>query len=139
MNISFANPFRMTSKNAGQNTRRDQNRPATKKLSAQDAVKMGKTGEVILLDVRDHNELASSGKAKGALHIPLFLLNQQADPRHPEFRSDLKSGKPIAVYCASGARSGVAVRTLLALGFTEVHNIGGLAHWRAAGGEIERA
>jgi len=134
MNISFANPFRMSKKDPS----REQNRPAAKKLSVHNAVEMGKSGEVILLDVRDHNEIASTGKAKGALHIPLFLLNQQADPRHPEFKSALSSGKPIAVYCASGARSGVAVRTLSGLGFSEVHNIGGLAHWRAAGGEIER-
>lgn len=42
------------------------------------------TGEMILIDVRDHAELSQSGQAEGALHIPLGRLPMVADPRHPD-------------------------------------------------------
>jgi len=125
MNLAFGNPFRKA-------------QPLVKKLSAQEAVKLVEAGEITLLDVRNHNEVASSGKAKGAIHIPLSQLRQQGDPRHPEFHKGLSADKPVAVYCASGARSEMARRTLTGFGFAEVHNIGGLAHWQAAGGKCVR-
>jgi len=46
--------------------------------------------------------------------------------------------KPVALYCASGARSAMAAKTLRRFGHGDVHNIGGLAHWQRAGGQIER-
>jgi rhodanese-related sulfurtransferase len=36
----------------------------------------------------------------------------------------------IVVYCQSGARSGIAVRKLKDLGYTNVRNMGGLQFWR---------
>lgn len=125
MNFGFANPFR----NA---------QPAAPTLSLADVIKMAAAGEITVLDVRDHNELAQTGKAKGALHIPLFQLSQQGDPRHPEFNKRLNPQKPVAIYCASGARSEMARRTLVSYGFAEVYNIGGYNNWRAAGGAWQR-
>lgn len=110
--------------------------PAIKKLSPVDAVSMVKHKDVTLLDVRDASELASTGRAKGALHIPLFLLKSQGDPRHPEFHADLSVDKPVLIYCASGARSGMAARILAGNGFTEIYNIGSLRHWTSAGGKV---
>jgi len=88
--------------------------------------------------VRGHDELSQTGKAKGAIHIPLFLLNQQADPRHPECHPELDTNKPVALYCASGARSQMAAQTLSRMGYSQVYNLGGLYHWQAAGGACER-
>ena len=113
--------------------------PSTPALSAQDAIAMSDNGEITVIDVRDHTELAQTGKAKGAHHIPLFMLQTHANPSHPEFNKSLDTTKPVAVYCASGARSGMAARTLMQMGFESVHNIGGLMHWHSAGGQIERA
>lgn len=107
-------------------------------LPVSDAVARVQAGEMVLIDVRDHAELAQSGKAKGALHIPLMRLPMMADPRHPDFDKRLAGDKPIALYCASGARSGMAVNILQKLGYGEVHNLGGLQHWAAAGGPIAR-
>lgn len=114
-------------------------KPAAPTLSAQEAVTMSKNGEIAVIDVRDHTELAQSGKAKNAHHIPLMMLQSHANPSHPEFIEALDTSKPVAIYCASGARSSMAARTLLQMGFESVHNIGGLMHWHAAGGELERA
>jgi rhodanese-related sulfurtransferase len=70
--------------------------------------------------------------------MPLMRLRDMADPRHPDFHDALKEQKPIAVYCASGARSHSAAQMLNQMGYDEVHNIGGLGHWAQAGGSIER-
>lgn len=108
-------------------------------LSIADAIQQVATGEAILIDIRDHGELAYSGKAKGALHIPLMRLADMADPRHPDFHPDLDMKKPICLYCASGGRSQMAVGLMQRLGYENVSNIGGLGHWVAAGGQIENA
>ena len=106
-------------------------------LSPQDAVRGAQDGSVTVIDVREHNEVASSGKAKGALHIPMVRLRDMADPRHPDYHDALDPGKKIALYCASGARSFSAARMLKQMGYEDVHNIGGLGHWVQAGGGIE--
>jgi rhodanese-related sulfurtransferase len=108
-------------------------------LPVADAIQRVADKEMILIDIRDHAELASSGKAKGALLIRLMRLADMADPRHPDFHPDLQQDKPIALYCASGARSNMAAGMLRQLGYAEVHNLGGLTHWMAAGGPVERA
>ena len=107
-------------------------------LPVADAIARVAAGEMILIDVRDHAEVAQTGKARGALHIPLMRLPMMADPRHPDFDQRLAGDKPIALYCASGARSGMAANILRKLGHAEAHNLGGLQHWAAAGGAIER-
>lgn len=109
-------------------------RPA---FSPADAVARNDAGEMIVIDVRNHDEVARTGKARGAVHIPLMLIETQADPRHPECLDVLKDGRPIGVYCASGNRSGMAVQALRRFGHAEVHNIGGLGDWLAAGGALD--
>ena len=107
------------------------------RLSPKDAVEGARKGSVTVIDVREHGEVATSGKAAGALHIPLVRLRDKADPRHPDFDRKLNQQAKIAVYCASGARSFSAARMLRQLGYGDVHNIGGLGHWVQAGGAIE--
>lgn len=109
------------------------------RMSPQEAVAKAKNGEIIVVDVRDHNELMMTGKAAGAVHIPLSVLQMQANPASPDYHPELDTSKPVAVYCASGARSSMAAQVFQQHGFNEVHNIGGLGHWQMAGGEIERA
>ena len=108
-------------------------------LSPQDAIKGLQDGTITVIDVREHGELAKTGKATKALHIPLMRLRDMADPRHPDFHSGLSKDAIIAVYCASGGRSGSAQSILRDLGYDKVHNIGGFGHWIKAGGAVERA
>lgn len=114
------------------------NRNSAPQLSPAEAVQKSAAGEIVLIDIRDGMELQYGGKAKGAVHVPMAVLAMKADPRSPECLEVFKSGKPIAVYCASGARSAMAKRMLAKMGHDDVHNIGGLGHWQMAGGEIER-
>lgn len=111
--------------------------PAPKPLSLTEAVKLARTGQITLLDVRESAEVQASGRAKGAVHIPLALVPLKADPSAPDRAVGLDIAKPVAVYCASGMRSGRAVAALQKLGY-EAHNIGGFSNWVAAGGAVSR-
>ena len=82
-------------------------------------------GKMLLIDVREVAEAKASGVAKGAKLIPLSLLGLKADPKHPD--CELPHGLPIAVYCASGGRSGMAADTLSRLGLWP-----GCQPWRPA-------
>ena len=109
------------------------------KISGVDAVSQAKNGKLVILDVRDAMEVSHSGKAKGAVHIPMMMLNMQADPSSPECNKKLNVDTPIANYCATGARSGFAARSLKKMGYKTVYNLGGLRNWANAGGKIVRA
>jgi len=108
-------------------------------IAPADAVAKVNANEATIIDVRDINELMSSGTAAGALHIPLMMMQSKADPRHPEFHPELDIDTPVILYCASGARSNMAAQMLIASGFKTVYNLGGLMHWHQGGGEIVRA
>lgn len=108
-------------------------------ISMADAVEQAAAGKLILIDVRDGSELAQSGKAEGALHVPLMSVQMKVDPKSPEVLPELSIDTPVGVYCASGARSGMAARAMLKMGYKSVHNLGGLGNWINAGGKIVRA
>lgn len=91
-------------------------------------------GKLLLLDVREIAEARASGLAEGARIVPLSLLPLKADPRRPG--CELLQGLPVAVYCASGARSASAVQVLNRLGYDQVTNLGGLRDWAAGGGKV---
>ena len=100
------------------------------RLSATDAVTKAAEGTITVIDVREAAEIAVSGMAAGALHIPLALVPLQAEAK-------IARGKPVAVYCAIGGRAGMATQALVKLGY-DAHNIGGLGDWAAAGGPVNR-
>lgn len=110
--------------------------PAAAPMNAQDAVERHAKGEITLIDIRDPSEIAASGAAVGALRLPLASLMMTCDPRSPECKAEVKSGKPIVVYCASGGRANMAKGMLEQMGYDDVHNIGGLMHWQMAGGPV---
>jgi len=105
------------------------NTPSVQNVAAQVA-----KGQMILVDVREIAEVRASGKAEGAIVLPLSILPVKADPHHPD--AALKKGVPVAVYCASGARSGRAAQLLTQMGYGPVSNLGGLADWASAGGKV---
>lgn len=112
------------------------------RLSPADAVRQVNAGEAILVDVREADELRASGKAKGALHLPLSAIPQKCDPQSGHFERKLQpalsDGRPVVLYCASGARSGRAAEVLRAKGFANVQNLGSLRDWVAGGGAVVR-
>jgi rhodanese-related sulfurtransferase len=95
-------------------------------------------GEMLLVDVREAAEVRASGLAQGAIHVPLALLPMKADPRHPDHDIRFRQDIPVALYCASGGRSGVAAQALSRLGYGSVMNLGGLHDWLSGGGTLAR-
>lgn len=79
-----------------------------------------KSGAVVL-DVRSAGEFRG-GAYPGAKNIPLQELSRRM--------GELPPNKPIVVYCASGARSGMAARMLAKAG-RDVVNAGGLGQMPA--------
>ncbi|SOB98505.1 rhodanese-related sulfurtransferase [Rhodobacter sp. JA431] len=108
------------------------------RIAPKDAVQMVAKGEAVLLDVRDGMELRATGKAKGALHVPMMSLSMKCDPSSPECLKELSLDKPVVLYCASGARSQGAGRMLVSMGYTKVFNLGGLNDWHHGGGQVVR-
>ena len=72
----------------------------------------------LLVDVRTPDEF-KDGSYDGAINIPLAALLQRQEELGPK-------DKPIVLFCASGARSGLGARLLKQAGFTDVVNAGGL-------------
>lgn len=73
---------------------------------------------VRFVDVRSEQEF-NSGHYPGAINIPLQEFQQHTE----ELK---KLNVPIVLYCRSGARSYNALQILKQLGFSDVHNAGGL-------------
>lgn len=99
-------------------------------INTNEAVAKLAAGEITVIDCREAAEVQATGKAEGAIHIPLSLLALQAKEKIP-------ADKPVAIYCAAGGRAGMATQTLRSMGY-EAHNIGGFADWAASGGPVSR-
>lgn len=80
------------------------------------------TDAALVLDVRTPEEFAS-GHLDRAENIPVDEVEAQVDAIASKVGGD--KTKPIAVYCASGARSARAKAMLEKAGFTKVTNAGG--------------
>ena len=74
---------------------------------------------LLVIDVRSEREFEATA-VQGAINLPL----SQLEHRIREVAAD--EATPIALYCASGARSGIACMMLKQMGYADVHNAGGL-------------
>ena len=83
-------------------------RPA--QITPTEAAARASKGELVVIDVREVAEVRASGKAKGALVIPSGLVGIKCDPSAPDCPKGLSLDTPVALYCASGARSGMGLR-----------------------------
>ena len=107
-------------------------------LSAEDAVKLVDDPGVVLVDVREGEELQKTGKVRGAVHVPRGFLEFQADPTSPSHKAELGGGKRLVLYCGSGSRSALAARTLKEMGIDNVaHVAGGFGALKQAGAAIQ--
>jgi len=108
------------------------------KISGQEAIDLVAKGAAVVLDVRDSAELAQTGKAAGALHIPRGSLEGKADPTLPSHDKNLALDKTIIVHCGAGGRAALAGKLLKDMGYQKVVNLGGLKDWIEAGGKVEK-
>ncbi len=112
---------------------------AVPRISAEDAKGLLGRADVVFLDVREPNEVATSGKVPGALTIPRGLVEFRADPASPVHDAAFDRAKTVVAYCASGGRSALVLKTLKDMGYENVRNLGGFKTWVDGGGEIEKA
>jgi len=80
---------------------------------------------VVLVDVREGEELHNAGKVQGAVHVPRGFLEFQADPTSQSHKAELGGGKRLVLYCGSGSRSALAVKTLREMGIGNVAHVAG--------------
>ena len=111
---------------------------AVPKLSPIEAAEKMKSGNVLVLDVRDPTEVQQSGKLKGAVAVSRGMLELRADPESPYHDPAFRKDATVLVHCASGGRSALAGQTLKAMGYSDVYNIGGFKDLAATGIEIEK-
>jgi phage shock protein E len=80
----------------------------------------------LLLDVRSQGEF-DSGHVEGATLVPVDELESRLAEIETATGGD--KTKPIVVYCRSGRRSAAAKQALLAAGYTQVSDLGGMSNW----------
>ncbi|MBQ9630596.1 MAG: rhodanese-like domain-containing protein [Treponema sp.] len=98
-------------------------RSGATKISAEELNEKIKSAEsCYLLDVRTPQEYAQ-GHIPTAILLPDYEVKKSAENLIP------KKDSFVVVYCRSGARSAGAARTLKSLGYTNVHDLGGIFRW----------
>jgi hydroxyacylglutathione hydrolase len=86
-------------------------------------------GEIEVVDVREPDE-RDEGSIPGSSHLPYRVARQAAE-------NGLCGDRPIVTICESGARAAIAASVLSAAGLDARPVLeGGLAAWKARGGEI---
>ena len=93
-----------------------------------------KDPKVVLVDIREAEELAQNGKIEGYVHAPRGMLEFYADPSLPYHKPEFDEQKRIVLHCASGGRSALAAKTIKEMGYSNIaHLDGGLKAWKEKG------
>jgi rhodanese-related sulfurtransferase len=110
----------------------------TENLEVEDLKReLAETDDLLLLDLREIQELVEKGTIPGAKHVPRGMLEFWADPASPYGRDYFGENKRTIVFCAGGGRSVYAVKALEDMGYTNVaHLSSGFGGWEAAGESI---
>lgn len=93
-----------------------------RKISAEEAKERMDAGDVIVLDVRTPEEF-EEGHIQGAILLPDYEIVGKAETVLPD------KDTVILVYCRSGNRSEMAAKKLVELGYTGIHDFGGIINW----------
>ena len=92
-------------------------------ISAEEAkALMESESDYVIIDARTDEEF-SNGHIEGAILIPEYEVASRAEGIIPD------KDTLILVYCRSGRRSKIAAEALVALGYTNVKEFGGIIDW----------
>jgi len=108
------------------------------RITAAEARAMTAKGNALVVDVRDANEVASTGKVAGAVHVSRGMLEFRADPQSPSHDKNFAKDKTVILYCGSGGRAALAGKLLKDMGYDQVYNSGGFKDWAESGSTIEK-
>ena len=107
-------------------------------LDAESVERELSSGEAVLVDVRDADEVTANGRIPGSVHVPRGMLEFRADPSSPYYQEPLDPSRRIILHCASGGRSALGAATLQEMGYSNVaHLDGGIKAWKEAGKPVE--
>ncbi len=96
--------------------------------------------DLLLVDIRELQEIIDLGTIPGAQHAPRGMLEFWADPASPYHRDYFTEDKRIVLFCAGGGRSALAARALKDMGYADVaHLEAGFNGWASAGGAVREA
>jgi rhodanese-related sulfurtransferase len=97
-----------------------------------------KSGEPLIVDIRDVRERWREGSIPGARSVPRGMLEFWADPEADYYKHYMDPRRRTIVFCAGGQRSALAADTLEKLGYEDVaHLEDGFDSWKAAGFPVE--
>ena len=101
------------------------------RVSVHEAAELQRLDAAILIDLRDVRELQKLGTVANSFHAPRGMLEFWADPDSPYHKPIFRTDKKLILFCASGLRSALAVRTLQEMGMKNVLEMeGGFTEWR---------
>lgn len=96
-------------------------------ISPHDAAAKLKTGEAVIVDVRDKDEW-DEGHVPGAIHMSRGTIELDIEERVPD------TNAMIICHCGGGGRGALATESLQKMGYKNVRNMaGGFKAWKAAG------
>lgn len=120
--------FQRTQTSVNKDEEGENNMPEYVSITMEEAKKVFETqGDYIILDVRREDEFAE-GHIPGAINVP----NEDIQDIEPSELPD--KNQTIYVYCRSGNRSKQAASKLVAMGYTNIIEFGGIMDWT---GKIE--
>jgi len=103
-----------------------------------------KDGTVVLVDVRNPNELEEDGKISGSFNIPLpevssaFQMDSEDFKEKYGFEIPNKECENLIISCRSGKRAFVAKGQLEEIGYKNIKVYeGSFLDWKAKGGDIQ--
>jgi len=97
-----------------------------KTINTDEALKMVEDNNCNLIDIRESNELESTGKVENSVHIPRGKLEIYLDPNSALFQQGvLDQNKETVLFCAGGLRSALAVKALKNMGYEKISHIEG--------------
>ena len=101
------------------------------RVSVHEAAELQRLDASMLVDLRDVRELQKLGTVANSFHAPRGMLEFWADPNSPYHKPIFRTDKKLILFCASGLRSALAVRTLQEMGMKNVLDMeGGFTEWR---------
>ncbi|EZA51464.1 hypothetical protein DMN91_007519 [Ooceraea biroi] len=97
-----------------------------------------KDKDVLIVDVREQNEINETGKLPGSIHIPMndvsnVLLNLSEEAFREQYgKRKPTKGTKIILSCRSGRRSGMVQEAIQKLGYENAYNYtGGWLDWES--------
>jgi phage shock protein E len=96
-------------------------------ISPTDAAQKAKSGNAVIVDVREKDEFEES-HIPGALHMSRGILELEVEDKFPD------RNMTIICHCGGGGRSALAAETLQKMGYRNARSMaGGFKAWKAAG------